>query len=82
MMHSVIVGLMLGQRRRRWRSIKPTLSECIILDAHSMTSSIIRSRDSGEIDAASRKLIMGELRGTRRGALHDLRSQRNKLFLL
>ena len=27
------VGLMLGQRRRRWNNIKPTLVECLALAA-------------------------------------------------
>ena len=29
--HSANVGLMLGQRRRRWPNIKPTLAERIVL---------------------------------------------------
>ena len=29
--HSPNVGLMLGQRRRRWANIKPTLGEYIVL---------------------------------------------------
>ena len=28
--HSPIVGSMLGQRRRRWPSIEPALSECLV----------------------------------------------------
>ena len=30
MIRSANVGLMLGQRRRRWPNINPTLAECIV----------------------------------------------------
>ena len=33
------VGLMLGQRRRRWANIKPTLSQCIVLAGYQATIS-------------------------------------------
>ena len=54
------VGLMLGQRRRRWTNIEPTLDQCLRISGSTLSRSGSRASDGSVILAYDKMMFSGE----------------------